>query len=115
MDTEDIVQAPEAPPERPGRRPAGRAGRLGALVLLLRRKLVSPQEAEQAFANSEIAAETLQTQETLRGYERILAPFDGTVTERLADPGALNASGGSLALYTVSSLDTLRVFVYVDQ
>jgi membrane fusion protein, multidrug efflux system len=51
--------------------------------------------ATLAAATSELA----QTQadvarlETMIGYSRITAPFDGTVTERLVDPGALVTAG----------------------
>ena len=48
------------------------------------------------------------------------APFDGTVTSRYADPGALvqnaeNSQTSALPVVTVSQVDRLRVYVYVDQ
>ena len=67
----------------------------------------------------------------LVGYTRIVAPFDGVVTARFVDPGALiqaSASGGasetegsapgkgtSVPIVTVADIDTLRVYVYVPE
>jgi RND family efflux transporter MFP subunit len=88
--------------------------------VLLRRKLVSPQEAQQAFAAADIADATLKTQEVFLAYQSVTAPFNGRITQRFVDPGALiqNASGSQSAsqpLFTISQTDRLRVFVYVDQ
>ena len=53
----------------------------------------------------------------LEKYKRIVAPFDGLVTARATDVGALiNAgSGGGPALFIVSDTMKLRVFVNVPQ
>lgn len=88
--------------------------------VLLRKKLVSQQEADGVFANDDISKAYLQTQQVLKDYERIVAPFNGFVTARFVDPGALiqNSQGsqsGSQAVVTVSELDRLRIFSYVDQ
>ena len=88
--------------------------------ILRRRKLISQQDFEQTAANSEIATATLEIQKTLKGYQTVRAPFDGTITARFADPGTLvqSASGsqaGAQALFMVSQTDRLRVYVYVDQ
>ena len=88
--------------------------------VLLKKQLVSPQEAETAFTDSEIAQSKFGSAGTLKGYELIRAPFDGTVTARFADPGALvqnaaNASTGALPIVTVSQIDELRVYLYLDQ
>ena len=57
---------------------------------------------------------------TIKGYENLTAPFDGVVTARFADPGALmqnaqNAQTSSLPVVAIGTTDSLRVFVYVDQ
>lgn len=88
--------------------------------VLLRRKLVSAQEAQQAFAAADIADATLRTQEVVLGYQSVTAPFNGRITQRFVDPGALiqNASGSQAAsqpLFTLSQTDRLRVFIYIDQ
>jgi membrane fusion protein (multidrug efflux system) len=88
--------------------------------VLIRKKLISQQEADQTFSNEEMSRAYLETQKTLVGYERIIAPFTGRVTARYVDPGALiqsaqGSQSGSQAVVTVSQLDRLRVWVYVDQ
>jgi RND family efflux transporter MFP subunit len=53
-----------------------------------------------------------------KGFERILAPFDGVVTARDTDVGALiNAGSGGAGqeLFTVSDVKQLRVYVQVPQ
>jgi RND family efflux transporter MFP subunit len=52
-----------------------------------------------------------------KSFARIVAPFDGVITARNTDVGALiNAgSGGSTQLFTVASVDKLRVYVHVPQ
>ena len=53
----------------------------------------------------------------MKGFARIVAPFDGTVTARETDVGALiNAGGGSTPeLFVVSDTSKLRVYVNVPQ
>jgi RND family efflux transporter MFP subunit len=53
----------------------------------------------------------------LEKYKRIVAPFDGLVTARATDIGALiNAgSGGAPALFVVSDIGRLRAYVNVPQ
>jgi RND family efflux transporter MFP subunit len=87
---------------------------------LARQNLVSEQEADQAYANADMAAATLRQQEVMRGYQTIRAPFSGIVTARFADPGALiqaatNSQTTTLPIVTVSQTDRLRIYVYVAQ
>ncbi|HEU4410769.1 MAG TPA: efflux RND transporter periplasmic adaptor subunit [Polyangiaceae bacterium] len=56
----------------------------------------------------------LRRLDALNAYQRVTAPFDGVVTKRLVDPGALVGAGGG-ALFEVSDVSTLRVFVDVPQ
>lgn len=64
--------------------------------------LVAQQELDTATANDQVAfaaisaakAETGKYQ-TLIGYTQITAPFDGVITRRFADPGALIQAGTS--------------------
>ena len=55
--------------------------------------------------------------EALAGYKKITVPFDGVVTARDTDVGALiNAGGGSgPAMFVVSDISKLRVYVNVPQ
>ena len=87
---------------------------------LLERKLVSQQEADQAFADGRVAQANLESIGAIKGYQEIRAPFDGIVTARFADPGTLiqNAAtgqSGAQPVFTVSQVSRLRVYAYVDQ
>jgi len=87
---------------------------------LLERKLVSQQEADQAFADARVAQANLESMGAIKGYQEIRAPFSGTVTARFADPGTLiqnaaNSETSSQPIFTVSQVDRLRVYAYVDQ
>jgi RND family efflux transporter MFP subunit len=53
-----------------------------------------------------------------QNFKYVRAPFDGVVTERKVDPGALITAGSqsqSQELYQVAKLDTLRIYVNVPQ
>jgi RND family efflux transporter MFP subunit len=51
-----------------------------------------------------------------KSFARIVAPFDGIVTARATDTGALiNAGGGGSALFEVSDTRKLRLYVNVPQ
>lgn len=87
---------------------------------LLAKKLVSPQEADQARTEAAMANERLESLREQQAYETLRAPFAGKVTARFADPGALVQSAASsqtsaLPVVTVSQVDRLRVFAYLDQ
>jgi RND family efflux transporter MFP subunit len=94
---------------------------------LYERRSVSPQEYDevkarqqgsvaraQAAASGRAQAEAALAQaNTVLGYTRIRAPFDGVVTERRADPGAMGAPG--VPMLTVESTGKYRVDVSVDE
>ena len=87
---------------------------------LIKRDLISPQEYEQAQSDAELARSRYLAAATLKGYEDIQAPFTGTITARYVDPGSLiqNAQAGqsgAAAIVTISQLDVLRTYVYLDQ
>jgi RND family efflux transporter MFP subunit len=87
---------------------------------LLRQNAIAAQQADQADADARVAAATLQQYATLRSYQRLVAPFDGRVTARFADPGALvqNATTSQTAaqpVVTISDDTRLRVDAYVQQ
>ncbi len=71
--------------------------------------------AKQAAANAARAA--VEALATTQGFRRIVAPFDGVVTSRSTDIGALISSGGSNgpALFTVADTRKLRVYAQVPQ
>ena len=87
---------------------------------LLDKKLISQQEADAAVADADVAEARVKSLGAVAGYQEIRAPFGGTVTARFADPGALVQSAATsqtsaLPLFTLSRVNELRVYVYVDQ
>lgn len=54
--------------------------------------------------------------EALAGYKKITVPFDGVVTARDTDVGALiGSSGGGSPMFVISDIKKLRVYVNVPQ
>jgi RND family efflux transporter MFP subunit len=75
---------------------------------------------EQSDTNYSVSRATVAQLETLRSYERLVAPFNGRVTARYADPGALvqnamNSQTSALPVVTISDTSHLRVDAYVQQ
>ena len=70
--------------------------------------------AKKALVNAQRA--NVQRLQTMKDFTRIVAPFDGVVTARNTDVGALISSGGSgQELFVVSDTRRLRVYVNVPQ
>ena len=92
---------------------------------LLETDSVAKQDVENAVANDQAkkamvqsAGENVKRLEDLQSFEKIYAPFDGVITARNTDIGALIDSGsGSLAkeLFHIAAIRTLRVYVNVPQ
>ncbi|QHP72014.1 efflux RND transporter periplasmic adaptor subunit [Bradyrhizobium sp. LCT2] len=91
---------------------------------LVASNFVSAQEIDERTAdlsNKNAAVHSGQANverlEALAGYKKITVPFDGVVTARDTDVGALiNAGGGSgPAMFVVSDITKLRVYVNVPQ
>lgn len=87
---------------------------------LLARDLVSQQEAETAQSDADVAAAKFGSEEVQKSNENLRAPFDGTVTSRFADPGALvqnatNSQTSALPVVALADVSRLRVYVYLDQ
>lgn len=91
---------------------------------LLTQDAVSKQEtdekqgdlaAKSALANSALA--NVKRLRAMQGFERVLAPFDGVVTSRGAQIGALVVTGnlGAQPLFTVADVHRMRVYVHVPQ
>ncbi len=105
------------------------SARLSEATLTRRKTLVasnfvSAQEIDERTAdlsNKKAAVNSGQANverlEALAGYKKITVPFDGVVTARDTDVGALiNAGGGSgPAMFVVSDITKLRVYVNVPQ
>jgi RND family efflux transporter MFP subunit len=84
-----------------------------------RQGVASAQDVDNARSAAQVARQTWLSQATMEGYEKVVAPFSGVVTERMVDPGAFiqNASGSLSAqpILTLSDLSRLRVTFFVDQ
>jgi RND family efflux transporter MFP subunit len=92
--------------------------------LMLKSDSVSRQAADEKSGDLDAkrtiraAAEAnVQRLQALESFKKITAPFDGVVTSRSTDVGALiNAGGGTgPQLFTVSDVHQLRVYVSVPQ
>ena len=87
---------------------------------LISQKLIAPEEAQTAETEAQQAEAHARALSTIKGYEVLRAPFDGVVTARFADPGALlqnaqTAQTSSLPVVAIGTTDSLRIYVYVDQ
>ncbi|MGC2442871.1 efflux RND transporter periplasmic adaptor subunit, partial [Candidatus Binatus sp.] len=104
-------------------------------------RLISQQDVDMAYAKYLEAQAAVSTLQTMVGYTRIIAPFDGVITGRFADPGALiRAGGGDIGvdetsglispgategagghrdgggpILTLADIDKLRVYIYVPE
>jgi membrane fusion protein, multidrug efflux system len=116
------VQAPELDAQYSAAVADARNKRVNAkrLSALAPAGVVSAQELELGQATADVADATQAAIGTQRGYRVIRAPFDGVISARFADPGTLiqsaaNAQSGAVPIVSVSKVDQLRVYVYVDQ
>jgi RND family efflux transporter MFP subunit len=72
----------------------------------------------QAQANLASAAANAARLRNLQNFNKVVAPFDGVLTSRNIDVGDLvDAGNGGVgkALFTVSQIDPLRLYVFVPQ
>jgi multidrug resistance efflux pump len=51
----------------------------------------------------------------IESFKRVVAPFDGVVTSRNTDIGALINAGEGTALFRVADTSKLRIYVLVPQ
>ena len=91
---------------------------------LIASNFVSMQEIDERTAdlsnkNGSVKADQANVErlEALAGYKKITVPFDGIVTSRDTDVGALINAGGTTgpAMFVVSDIRKLRVYVNVPQ
>jgi RND family efflux transporter MFP subunit len=78
--------------------------------------VVSDMNSKRSIAES--AAANVKRLEDLQGYQKIYAPFDGVITARNTDVGALidpGAGGSGKELFHISSTTRLRVFINVPE
>ena len=89
---------------------------------LLKTSSVSEQEAAEKKADLELKSATVEAAhanvrrlEELQSFERVTAPFAGTITTRGTDVGQLVAASSGNELFRLAQTGTLRVFVRVPQ
>ena len=96
----------------------------GAIGKRLAKDAVARQDADNK--NGDLAAKTalvasakanVDRLQALESFKRIIAPFDGVVTTRATDIGALISVGGptDVPLFTVADERKLRIYVQVPQ
>jgi len=94
-------------------------------------RLVAREDVDIAEGQFEEAKAEVEELEALVAYTRIVAPFDGVVTGRFVDPGALIQASGSQSgsaqgatgpmkagvspVVSVADLSKLRVYIYVPE
>ena len=70
-------------------------------------------KAKKALRDS--AQANLQRLRDTRGFQQIVAPFDGTVTARHTDIGQLVSNGSGTELFHIADLRKLRIYAQVPQ
>jgi membrane fusion protein, multidrug efflux system len=103
-------------------------------------KVVAEQDVDIAYSKMAQAQAELGVLDAMVAYTQIIAPFDGVITGRFADPGALIRAGGgdigvsgngaelsegategagghmgSGPVLTMAEIDKLRIYVYVPE
>jgi len=76
------------------------------------------QNLEAQKANLQAANANVSRLQQMQGFERVVAPFDGIITQRRTDIGDLvNAGNGgaTFELFRISKIDTVRIFVSVPE
>jgi RND family efflux transporter MFP subunit len=75
--------------------------------------------AAAAKATADAARANVRQLEAMESFKNLVAPFDGVVTQRSTDVGALvnvgSSSGAGQALFEVSDLHRVRIYVQVPQ
>lgn len=92
---------------------------------LLKSNSVSKQETDQAIANQAAQKAVVDSNsanvrrlQQLQSFEKVYAPFDGVITARSTDIGALIDAGSAAPgkeLFHMAAISTLRVFVPVPE
>jgi len=77
--------------------------------------LVDEAKVGVSNANAEAQQANIRRLSQLKSFARVVAPFDGTITSRTIERGALVAMGNSTPLFKIAATDPMRVFVQVPQ
>lgn len=89
---------------------------------LMKNDAVSKQDTDQATgllhaleANLRAAIANVDQLKEMQSFEKVTAPFPGTITARYIDTGALIASGTNTVLFRLADISTLRVYANVPE
>jgi membrane fusion protein (multidrug efflux system) len=91
--------------------------------------IASQQELDQKSAEAKVSAANVTAAEAtvevsradvrrltqLKSFARVVAPFNGIITSRTTEKGALVTSGNSTPLFRIADVDIMRAFVQVPQ
>lgn len=82
--------------------------------------VIAKQDVDVALAKSKTSRHLRDSRRAWLAYTKVYAPFDGILTARFADPGALiqSATGSAtqaVPLFTIVNIDKVRVYVNVPQ
>jgi RND family efflux transporter MFP subunit len=94
-------------------------------LYLLKSNVISKQETDRAVSDLNAKQSTARSAEAnvrrlkkLQEFERVYAPFDGVITVRDTDVGALVQNGnspGQKELFRLAAIDNLRVYISVPE
>jgi RND family efflux transporter MFP subunit len=79
---------------------------------------VNNQNLDAQKANTQAASANVSRLEQMQGFEKVTAPFDGTITQRLTDVGDLiNAGNGGTGheLFHMAKINVIRAYVTVPE
>lgn len=96
------------------------AEKIAQAALAASKASVTAAEAAIGVAQSNINAAITEMRrlETMKSFQRVLAPFDGMITARDVDSGSMVMAGGSAgsqSLFHLVNADSVRVFVDIPQ
>lgn len=79
-------------------------------------------QAEVSEANVNVANAAVSSQQAnirrlhqLKSFSRVIAPFDGKITQRWAEKGSLVTPGNGTPLFHIAAIDPARVFIQIPQ
>lgn len=80
--------------------------------------LANKSSVDVCQANIQAKSANVKRLEAEQGFAKVIAPFDGVITQRNVDPGALITAGSqssNLELFQMAKIDTLRTYVNIPQ
>lgn len=82
--------------------------------------VIAKQDVDVAQATADAALHLLEQKQTWLDYTKVRAPYDGILTARFADPGAMiqvatASATQAVPLFTIMDISTLRFYINVPQ